>query len=153
MAAVRSEWRLIAATHNLLKLHRSRHGKAASRRLALALGAGRIAFGAGMLLAPRWSLRALHHPSDAVTPSARLMARMYGVRDIALGVAVLASRDDERLAQLSGVTAAIDAGDALALASELIATAELRRGAVEGLALALSVGSASFWLHRRLSRP
>jgi len=105
-----------------------------------------------MLLAPLPSLRTLHHPPADLTPSARLMTRMYGVRDIALGAAVLAARGDtERLAALSGITAAIDAGDSAALVAELASTAELRRGAVEGLVMALTIGALSAWLSRRLA--
>jgi hypothetical protein len=89
-----------------------------SRRFATLMGAGRIAFGAVMVVAPGVFLRVARTPPDQINTSGRLLARMAGMRDVVLGVYVLrqlGDRDSLRNAAL--LNAAVDGGDALWLAA------------------------------------
>ena len=54
-----------------------------TRRFAVFMGAGRVAFGAVMVVAPRAFLVAARPPSEhQVSDSARLLTRMTGLRDM-----------------------------------------------------------------------
>jgi hypothetical protein len=60
--------------------------------LAVALGATFVAIGAGALVAPRLSARQYGLPTD--DPTALALVRALGARDIVIGGALLANRDD-----------------------------------------------------------
>jgi hypothetical protein len=86
------------------------------RRLALLLGAGRIAFGAAMVVAPRLFLTAARNPPDQITGSAMLLSRTTGIRDVLLGVHLLRQIDDrESLRSAALLNAAADATDCASL--------------------------------------
>jgi hypothetical protein len=88
-----------------------------SRRVAILMGAGRVAFGAVMVVAPRVFLAAARTPSDQMSDSARLLTRMTGLRDVLLGIHVLSHLDDSNaLRSAALLNAAADAGDAASLA-------------------------------------
>ena len=77
---------------------------------------GRIAFGAGLVVAPTMGAR-LYLGSEASRPSVRFMSRVFGGRDIALGLFLLdALRNDRRAdaARALWLGAACDAWDATA---------------------------------------
>ena len=85
-----------------------------SRRFALVMGAGRIAFGAAMVVAPNTFLSVARTPADQVNTSGRLLTRMTGMRDIVLGFHVLRQLGDrDALRNAALLNAAVDAGDAL----------------------------------------
>jgi hypothetical protein len=54
---------------------------------------GRLAFGVAFLAAPRTSMRAVGLPG---APEAAHWSRVFGIRDAALGLGLLASRGDAR---------------------------------------------------------
>ena len=61
---------------------------------------GRIIFGAGLMAAPSLGARA-YLGSDASRPSVRFMSRIFGVRDLALGVVLLRALREERPEEVS----------------------------------------------------
>jgi hypothetical protein len=89
---------------------------------ATPLSLARIAVGVAACAAPELSLRAMM--LDDTGPGARLFVRLFGVRDLALGVATLVAPPADRTALLA-VGMVVDAGDA---ATGLLA---LRSGAVK----------------------
>lgn len=103
---------------------------------ALALGSARTAVGVGTWLAPRRSLRtfglgpATAGPA-AATGSVDVVSRLFGVRDLALGVAVLQPDPALRRAALR-IGLAVDAVDAVA--SVLGARAGAPRRSLVGVA-------------------
>jgi hypothetical protein len=120
-----------------------------ARTAVLGIAAGRIAIGAGALLATRPALKVLgFDPSDT---SARSLTRIAGGRDIAIGLLTFAARDDRaRLREASAVAAAVDLGDAIVFGSAGRDPAA-GRAAVQGI---LSGGAAAIvgaWAIRRLS--
>jgi hypothetical protein len=116
------------------------------RDLAIGQARGRIAFGIAFLLAPGLAGRAWVG-SDAARPGSRVLARAFGVRDLALGLGVVIAID--RGAPVRGwleASALADAGDFLAGLLDSDALPRLARPGV----LALGAGSAALagWLSR-----
>lgn len=89
-----------------------------ARRTAVFLGAGRIAFGAVMVLAPNTFLAVARTPVDQINSSSRLLTRMTGARDILLGANLLRHLGDRgSLRKAALLNAAADGSDTLALAA------------------------------------
>ena len=110
-----------------------------TRAVAGTIAAGRIAIGAAALLAPGPTSRLLGFPASQDSPTARLMARLFGVRDVALGVLVLRARRDPDFARfLYRLNAIVDAGDAASMAVSVIARQGIDRAAFSGSIPALS---------------
>lgn len=120
------------------------------RRFATLLGAGRIAFGAAMVVAPRPFLVAMRTPSDQINDSGRLLTRMTGLRDVLLGIHVLRHRDDrEGLQRACLMAAAADAGDTVALSAAARWDGFFAAGA-SGVPVAASASAGFFALARSL---
>lgn len=118
------------------------------RQAALGIAAGRVALGAGALLATDPALKALGF--SEVGPTARTLARLVGSRDVAVGLLTLAARDDLRALRIAtAVSAAIDAADAvtLGLAGR---NPEAGRAGVVGAASGGAAALAGLWAWRRL---
>ena len=94
-----------------------------ARDLAVGLAGGRIAIGVVSLLVPGVVGRAMMGP-DGDSGGARLFLRMVGVRDLALGVGVLAALDCN--APLRGWLRASAVVDGLDAAGSLLARHHLR---------------------------
>ena len=121
-----------------------------SRRFAIFMGAGRIAFGAVMVVAPRAFLAAARTPGDQATDSARLLTRMTGLRDVLLGIHVLSQLDDRNgLRSAALLNAAADAGDAASLAISTRWEGFFAAGA-SGFPVAASASAAFIGLARSL---
>jgi hypothetical protein len=115
--------------------------------LSVLLALGRVAIGAGLMLAPGRALPALGFTENAESVT---IARIAGVRDLVLAAStLLALRDAERLRAASLANAAADGGDALAFA---LALGGDRGGsaAVRGLPAATAASLSSLWVAWRL---
>jgi hypothetical protein len=119
-----------------------------ARRVALGIGATRVAMGAGIFFATRPALRALRFgPTDA---SGEAVARIGGGRDIALGALTLAARDDrEALRTTLLISSACDLADALALGVSA-RRPETRQAGLGGVASGGAAALAGLWAWRRL---
>lgn len=108
------------------------------RRIASAMAIGRISIGAAALFAPGPTSKLLGFPRDHDNATARLMGRLFGVRDLALGVLVWRFKDDPAVAPwIFRFNAAVDAGDAAATehdAGERGMSAAIDRSTAEGSA-------------------
>ena len=114
------------------------------RRTASAMAVGRIAIGAAALLAPGPTSKLLGFPREHDNPTARLMGRLFGVRDVALGVLVWRFKDDPAVAPwVFRFNADIDAGDATAIAVAVAGRQGIDRGALSSAVPA--VGAAVGW--------
>ncbi len=119
------------------------------RTLSLASGAGRIAIGVGLALAPRQTLAALGF--EDASPSTIAISRIAGGRDIVLGSLTLLARGDaDRLVSASVANAAVDAGDALTFTAAICAGEEIRAAALRGIAAAVPAAAAGAWVALRL---
>jgi hypothetical protein len=121
----------------------------AARNVTLAVAAGRISIGVGALFATRPALRALGFPEPDL--QARVLGKLAGGRDIALGSLTMLGRDNPaalRTATLTG--AGVDAVDAISLGLAAVHGEEMSPAVALG---ALSGGVAAalgIWAARRI---
>jgi len=86
------------------------------RTNVLGIARGRIVMGLAMLVLPGVVLRLLFG-RHASTPTARVMARMFGAREVVLGVGTVTSvKERTQDAEWTGACAVADAVDGLVLA-------------------------------------
>jgi hypothetical protein len=96
-----------------------------------ALGLGRIAIGLAPFVAAGPSSRLLGFPARHDNPTARLMGRLFGVRDIGLGVlAFYAVRNPEAAPFVFLFNAFMDLGDLFAISIPLVKRQGIDRGAL-----------------------
>jgi len=119
-----------------------------ARDLAVGLAGGRIAIGVVSLLAPGLVGRAMMGP-DADSGGRRLLLRVVGARDLALGIGVLAALD--RDVPVHGWLRASAAVDGLDAAGSLLARHHLRPTVFPAAAGAATAGALlSGWLAGQL---
>jgi len=106
-----------------------------------AMAVGRILIGLAPFVAAGPASRALGFPVAHDSPTTRAMARIFGVRDIGLGVLIFyALRHPETAAFLFLFNAAMDAGDLVSFAIPLLGRHGINRAAWSSAALAVSGG-------------
>jgi len=111
------------------------------RIVLTAMALGRITLGLAPFVAAGPASRLLGFPASHDTPTARLMARFFGVRDIGLGVLVLwAIRHPEALPFVMLFNAAMDAGDLLATAVPVVKRHGIDRAALRSAMFAATGG-------------
>jgi hypothetical protein len=121
------------------------------RLVAITISGGRVAIGIATVLVPGIALRMMGLPRDHDNASARMMARLFGVREIALGAAVIAMvQSTPRQPKLYALNAGVDAGDAAVLGLSLAGGNGVSRAALGSMAVAVPVTATWLWL-RRLS--
>ena len=121
-----------------------------ARKLALGLSAGRTVVGTLALLAPELTGRLFGYPKADINPSTVTLARMFGVREVAIGAANLvwlSSRPPTRM--LAGLNLAVDGGDAAVSLAGLVA----RNGRARANLMALLVAApvAGLWARMVMS--
>ncbi len=102
------------------------------------MGLGRIALGLAPFLAAGSSARLLGFPATHDNPTSRLMGRLFGVRDVGLGVlAFYAIKHPETAAFIFLFNAFMDFGDLIAIAIPLVKRQGIDRAAVMSAMFAL----------------
>jgi hypothetical protein len=110
-----------------------------------AMGLGRIALGLAPFLAAGRASRLLGFPTGHDNPTARLMGRFFGVRDIGLGVlAFYALRHPETAPFIFLFNAFMDLGDLLSTAIPVVGRHGIDRAASRSAMFAATGGLA--WL-------
>lgn len=123
------------------------------RTIGTALAVARTGIGIVALLAPSITSKALGFPPDADTPSARLVARFFGLREIAMGVltlTVLRRNPGDR--RLMAWNAAVDGSDAILAGLALARRSGIDRAALGTIALAVPLCASWLWLLRQGAR-
>jgi hypothetical protein len=120
--------------------------------LAYLFAAGRVVLGLAPILAARRASALLGFPPEHDNPTTRLMARLFGVRDIGLGVLVVGALHGHASLSFAFLfNAAHDLGDAIMIAVPLARRQGIDRAAALSLGFAV-LGGASwvlvFLLHR-----
>lgn len=111
---------------------------------AIALAVGRLLIGVAPVVAAGLTSRLLGFPEAHDNPTARLMARLFGVRDIGLGAIVAMSlHDPAALRRALWLNLAMDLADASMIAIPLVRRQGIDRAA--GLSLAFALGGATAW--------
>ena len=114
------------------------------RRYAGVMLAERVTIGAAAALAPGSLLNAFGIDSAEDSPTLRYFARLFGIRNVVLGILVWQSREDpQRLAAVASINAATEILDAVAGAVPLITRQGRGASAVTAVATSLAV-SAGF---------
>lgn len=110
-----------------------------------AMGIGRIVLGVAPFVASSAASRLLGFPEKHDNPTARLMARFFGVRDVGLGALVFWSlAHPDTLGFVLVFNALTDFGDLAAISIPLVRRQGIDRAAVASAAFALPAGIA--WL-------
>jgi hypothetical protein len=105
------------------------------------MGVGRVLLGVTPFVAAGLSSRLLGFPVEHDTPSARLMARFFGVRDVGLGVLVFFALSHAAfLPFVLWFNALTDFGDLTAIAIPLVRRQGIDRAAWASAAFALPAG-------------
>ena len=105
------------------------------------MGLARIALGLAPFVAAGPVSRLLGFPPEHDSPTTRLMARLFGVRDIGLGIlAFYALRHPETASFLFLFNAAMDAGDLGSILIPLVKRQGIDRGALSSAVFALAGG-------------
>ncbi len=113
--------------------------------LIVVLASMRVAIGLAPMVAATRTSQLLGFPASHNNPTARLMGRLFGVRDIGLGVVALgAVFGHVSLPFALLFNAAMDSGDAVMISIPLIRRQGIDRAAIASLGLAAMGGSA--WL-------
>ena len=113
--------------------------------VVMAMGLGRIALGVAPFIAAGPASRLLGFPQSHDSPTARLMGRFFGVRDIGLGVLVFYALAHPEVARFVFLfNAFMDGGDLLATAIPLVKRQGIDRGAVSSALFATTGGTG--WL-------
>lgn len=122
--------------------------------LAIAMSSVRAGIGLASIFAPAVSARIVGYPPAHDNPTARMMARLFGVRELLLAWLVLDAIGDPGgpSASVFAVQAAVDAADVAVQSWPLVKREGLDRGAAGGIVLA--AGAAVLWgrLARQASR-
>jgi hypothetical protein len=106
-----------------------------------AMGIGRIILGLAPFLAAGPSSRMMGFPKNHDTATARLMARLFGVRDVGLGVLVFyALTHPAALGFVLVFNALMDFGDLVAIGIPLVRRQGIDRAAWRSAAFALPAG-------------
>jgi uncharacterized protein YjeT (DUF2065 family) len=109
--------------------------------VVFAMGVGRILIGLAPFVAAGTASRMLRFPSAHDSPTTRLMARLFGVRDIGLGVLVFyALAHPEAAMFLFLFNACMDAGDLFSTGIPLVGRHGIDRAAVASSAFAFTGG-------------
>lgn len=117
----------------------------------MAMGAMRIALGLAPLFFPGPASRLLGFPKEHDTATARLMGRLFGVRDVGLGLlAFYGAAHPELLDIMCLFQAAMDGGDLLSIAVPLVRRQGIDRAAIGAAAFA-AIGGASWLVVRALA--
>jgi hypothetical protein len=110
---------------------------------------GRIALGVAPFVAAGPASRMLGFPASHDNPTSRLMSRLFGVRDIGLGVLALwGLRHPEALGFVMIFNALMDAGDLVAIGIPLVKRQGIDRAAAASAVFALlgGLGWLTMWL-------
>jgi uncharacterized protein YjeT (DUF2065 family) len=116
--------------------------------VAFAMGLGRIALGLAPFVAARPASRLVGFPASHDSPTARLMGRLFGVRDIGLGVLVFYALLHPLVAPFIFLfNATMDGGDVISVAIPLVKREGIDRGAtVSGIMATLGgLGWVVMW--------
>lgn len=111
----------------------------------IALCVARVIIGLAPIVAARASSRLLGFPDAHDNATARLMGRLFGVRDIGLGAIVVMNLGDPvALRKALWLNLAMDLGDALMIAIPLVRRQGIDRAA--RLSLMFALGGATAWI-------
>ncbi len=106
----------------------------------IAMGIGRVVLGLAPFVAAGPTARSLGFPTRHDNPTARLMARLFGVRDVGLGVLAFYAVQHPEAAFVFLFNAFMDAGDLIAALIPVVKRQGIDRGALRTAGFAVTGG-------------
>lgn len=123
-----------------------------TEKMAAAMTVERILVGAAAIAAPGPLLTTFGAPAELNNPALRYTTRLFGIRNVALGLQVWGARNDpDRLRELAGQNAAVELTDMVA-GSALLVGETLRGPAVAVMATSISVATGFLVLRKLAGR-
>jgi hypothetical protein len=120
------------------------------RRVAGLISLGRVGIGLVSVLTPGLARKLLGVKDDG--PGIRMVARLFGVREVAVGAHTLMEvQQQPRQPRIYAMNAAVDAGDAGVMLITLAGGKGMRRAAASSLFIAVPVVATWLWLRRASS--
>ena len=117
------------------------------RRIATAMSGARAAVGAAALAAPGVTSTLMGFPAGEDTASARMIGRLFAIREMALGAYTATQvQSDPLRADVYLLNAAVDMSDAAVCALTLLGRRGVGRAAAGSLALAVPFAATFLWL-------
>lgn len=131
----------------------ARRGRSDAIRVATAIAWLRTLIGAGLIAAPGPMLSMWGYPrNESRSPTVRALLRTAGGRDLVLGLATLAARqDDQAMRRMALVSAAIDSGDTLLSAALLVASPGARKPASAWVSVGVPFTAVGWWVAHGLA--
>lgn len=109
----------------------------------------RLLVGGAAMAAPGALLTGFGAPAELNTPAVRYTTRLFGVRNIAMGLQVWSARNDPaELRQLAGLNAAVELTDLVAGAAVTAGDARMRKPGIAVMVTSLAVASGFIGLRR-----
>jgi hypothetical protein len=125
----------------------------ASSTYATIMTAERLLVGAAAMAAPGALLTGFGAPTELDTPAVRYTTRLFGVRNIAMGLQVWSARDDPaRLRSLAGQNAVVELTDLVAGAAVTASDERMRTSGIAVMVTSLAVASGFLGLRALASR-
>ena len=123
------------------------------RAIGTGLALARAGIGAAAVLAPGLTSRVMGFPPKTDTPATRLVARFFGLREVAMGALTLVVlRRDPSDRRLMAWNAAVDGSDAVLALLALAGRRGIDRAALGTIALAVPLCTAWLWLRAQADR-
>ena len=120
------------------------------RATALTIAGARTLIGGAAIVAPRLVLKMFGFRRSQHSQAAVLVMRLFGVREVALGVLVVgAANIDPCRPNLYALNAGVDGGDALLMAAALQGRGRGERPVPSSLLLAIPVTASWLWLRQK----
>ena len=115
------------------------------------LAVARVGIVVAAVLTPSLTSKVMGFPPESDTPSSRLVARFFGLREIAMGLLTLTLvRRNPRDRRLMEWNAVVDGSDAILAGIALAHRRGIDRAALGTLALAVPLCAAWLWLRRQV---
>jgi hypothetical protein len=120
---------------------------------ATAMVAERVIVGGAAIVAPGQLLTGFGAPADLDTPAVRYTTRLFGIRNVALGLQVWQARQDPaRLRALATQNAAVELTDLVAGAALAKSAPQLRTPAIAVMVTSVAVASGFLGLRALANR-
>lgn len=121
--------------------------QARMRRIATAMSGARAAVGVAAIAAPGVTSTLMGFPSQHDNATARLIGRLFAIREVALGAYTAAQvQSDAMRPDVYLLNAAVDMSDAAVCALTLLGRRGVARAAAGSLALAVPFAATFLWL-------
>ncbi len=124
-----------------------------TEKMAVAMTVERVLVGAAAIAVPGPLLTTFGAPAELNNPALRYTTRLFGIRNVALGLQVWGARNDPaRLRELAGQNAAVELTDMVAGSALMVGDTPLRGPGLAVMATSISVATGFLTLRALAGR-